>query len=223
MTLIKNKVYLLSYQGHEHVSLVSTCFGTNIVVTIPAVTNALHNSIGLVFVLYNRDFTENFNRKISFETQGGHSFDPTVKQKVANGSKMFFNFKRKAPYKLNSVCRLAYYLDIRYSICELNLYVEIMQQYLIRKLNYFFRWSTHAAYRINNWVCRWNIWFRERILDLLIELVSDHTFMASTINGRFSGSAHSNHPQNWTIDLTLKNNRIRKHVTKYQDPPPLSY
>ena len=56
LTLIKIKftLYLLGYQGHDYVSPVSTCFGTNFVVTIPAVTNALHNLIGLVFVLYKR-------------------------------------------------------------------------------------------------------------------------------------------------------------------------
>ena len=95
----------------------------------------LHNLIGLIFVPYKE-----FVPKISTEKfSSKHS-----EQKVPNELKWFILkcsliFKRKALYNLNSVFRSTYYLDIKYSICELSLYLEI--EYLICRSNWYFRWN----------------------------------------------------------------------------------
>ena len=48
-----------------------------------------------------------------------------------------------------------------------------------------------------------------------------HTFITSTKNNQFCDPPPL-HPQKGTIDLLFKNNRIRKRVTNFKTPHPLS-
>ena len=45
-----------------------------------------------------------------------------------------------------------------------------------------------------------------------------HSFVTYTKNDEFCDSHQHLHPQKWTIEVLLKNNRIRKHVTNFITP-----